>query len=458
MKTRESAHSSATKTGQRLGCGAAALLALATALPAFAEPPAAAPAEAASTTAPRLPGLRLPTLEQKVDILTEEVQRLREKLVLPETETMKSAYGLGPAASKIYRTERGLSIGGYGEAYVGRILKDKVEGRDFATGDALRYVQYVGYKFTDKLLINAEVEVEHAGPSDPNYAGKMGEVALEFMYLDYLAHPAANLRAGLLLVPMGFMSEIHEPPFFHGVLRPAVETVILPSTWSALGAGLFGELFPGLTYKLYAVSGLNAKNFSAEGWRDGRQGGNRALTESIAVVGRVDYNHQDVLTVGASAYFGPADHGQLPFANTWLTEAHAQLRWRGLELRGLFAYGNLSNAGAVTQALYPSSSEVLGSDLFGAYAEVAYDLFPLLSKKSQYLAPYFRFEAYNTQWGVPELAGRSAERARNVRIFEAGLTYKPNPQIVLKLSYRDSSSEAGAPVADLLLFGVGFVY
>jgi hypothetical protein len=65
----------------------------------------------------------------------------------------------------------------------------------------------LGYKFSDKALFNSEIEFEHAS------TGKRGSVSVEFAHLDFLLHPAANVRAGMVLVPMGFLNELHEPPW-----------------------------------------------------------------------------------------------------------------------------------------------------------------------------------------------------------------------------------------------------
>ncbi|TXL23769.1 hypothetical protein BMR03_00010 [Methylococcaceae bacterium HT2] len=54
-------------------------------------------------------------LQHKTSILAEAVETMRTALVLPEEKEYKSAYGLGPAASKVYQVDQGLSIGGYGE-------------------------------------------------------------------------------------------------------------------------------------------------------------------------------------------------------------------------------------------------------------------------------------------------------------------------------------------------------
>ena len=49
-------------------------------------------------------------------MLSQEVEKLRTNLTIPDEVQYKSAYGLGPAASKVYQVGKGLSIGGYGEA------------------------------------------------------------------------------------------------------------------------------------------------------------------------------------------------------------------------------------------------------------------------------------------------------------------------------------------------------
>jgi len=168
-------------------------------------------------------------LERRIQILTEEVRRLREARTLPtesidDEQRLEAMYGHGPAASQIYmQTDRGLSLGGYGEFNFKKEVSDK-NGNDDVF-DFVRLVAYLGYKFNDRILFNSEVEVEHASTSSDD-----GEVALEFGHLDFLLTPAANLRAGLLLVPVGILNEVHEPPFFHGNDRPAVERQVIPAS------------------------------------------------------------------------------------------------------------------------------------------------------------------------------------------------------------------------------------
>jgi outer membrane receptor protein involved in Fe transport len=393
--------------------------------------------------------------ERKTEVLATEVEKLKTKLFIPDKKEYKSQYGLGPAASEVYRVNRGLSIGGYGEWFYTNYTGDKGSKKD--TFDAARAVLYVGYKFNDWIILNNEFEFEHGSTGEGDE--KKGEVSVEFSQLDFLLHPAANIRAGLMLVPMGFINEIHEPTTYHGNRRPDVERYIIPSTWREMGAGLFGEVLPGLQYRMYAMNGLNAKGFESIGIREGRQGGSEGLADNFAFTGRVDYAppYLTGLLVGASAYVGDSGQDQLYLgrkvnAFTQLYEGHVQWHYKGLEFRALGAYGHIGDAAALSAA----KGETIGSENYGWYTEAAYDIMPMLWKDgTQYLAPFVRYEQYDTLAGVP--TGFTKDGSYDRWIYQAGLTYKPIPNISIKADYRNIHSSAGQ-MPDELNLGVGFIY
>ncbi len=390
-------------------------------------------------------------LKRQTSVLAEEVEKLRTELFIPEEAEYKSQYGLGPAASKVYQTSQGLSIGGYGEANYQGIVNDK-GGRNNNT-DFERLVLYVGYKFTDNILFNSEIEIEHSSTD------KTGSVSVEFAALDFFIDPMANIRAGMVLVPMGFINPIHEPPFFFGNNRPEVERRIIPSTWREIGAGLFGELYPNLTYTTYVVNGLDANGFSSSGIRGGRQKGSQARAEDIAFVGRLDYAPEVVpgLSFGGSAYVGGSGQaqsfdGQRADVFTQLYEAHLQWKYRGLEFRTLGSWGSIGNAADLSAA----RGETIGESNFGWYAEIGYDILPLiLPKTTHYLAPFFRFEMFDTIANAPD--GFADDDRFDRRIFQVGLHYKPIPNVVIKADYRNFDS-AGGDLGDDVNLGVGFIF
>jgi len=393
--------------------------------------------------------------ERKTDILATEVEKLKSQLFIPDKREYKSQYGFGPAASQVYRVKSGLSIGGYGEAVYTNYTGDKGTSRDSA--DLLRAVIYLGYKFNDWIILNNEFEFEHATSGEG--AEQKGEISVEFSQLDFLLHKNANIRAGLMLMPMGFINEIHEPVTFHGNRRPDVERYIIPTTWREMGAGLFGEIVPDLQYRMYAVNGLNAEEFTSAGIRNGRQGGSLSLAENWAFTGRLDYTPSFApgLLMGTSAFLGDAGQGGLYMGQkasvfTQLYEGHIQWHYRGLEMRALGAVGHIGNADLLSQA----KGQPIGSENYGWYTEAAYDVMPLLWKDTtQYLAPFFRYERFNTQAAVPQ--GFTPDRFYDRWIYQGGLTYKPIPNIAIKADYRNISS-AGRPVPDEFNLGFGFIY
>jgi hypothetical protein len=405
-------------------------------------------------------------LVRKVDVLTDEVASLRTQVAVPEEAELKSAYGFGPAASKVYGVTRGLSIGGYGEANYINFIGDE-EDDDLDRADALRTVLYFGYKFSDSIVFNSEIEFEHATTEDPNNGEDGGSVSVEFAALDFLWRPELNARAGLLLVPMGFINEVHEPPFFYGVQRPEVERRILPSTWRENGVGVFGQLGESLEYRAYALSGFNAQNFSDAGIRDGRQNGSHSLSEDIAFVTRLDWTPDAVpgFLLGGAFYVGDSgqdvelDGEDVPDARLWIAEGHAQYQSGPFHARGLFAFSSLSDARELTDVLSadPDFEGPVADEMLGGYAEVAYDLYPsLFGSEDKRLEPFVRVEYVDTQYDVP--SGFEPNRDRAYWVHAGGLSFYPHPNVVLKLEYRNLNTRGQGERADELGLGMGFAF
>jgi hypothetical protein len=402
---------------------------------------------------------RIAALERQVQVLTDEIAKLRTESAVPEERPLESAQGLGPAASKVYGASRGVSVGGYGELAYTNPLAD--EGANVPRADAVRLITYLGYKFNERIVFNSEIEFEHAFIGASTQSASSGEVAVEFASLDFNWKPELNFRAGLVLMPVGFVNEIHEPPYFHGVLRPETETRILPATWRELGVGAFGNIGETFEYRAYVTTGFNARGFGASGFRDGRQRGNRAIAEDAAVVFRGDWS-PDLLPgfdLGGSIYYGGVDQEQagLPDSSLLIAEGHLQYRSGGFHSRALVAYTDLSNAGALGAALGRAANAGIASHMLGAYVEAAYDVWPLLfgEDNERALEPYLRVEWIDTQRDVPSTFIANENQA--YWVLSSGLSYFPHPNVVLKAEYRKEHSDFGARL-DQFALGIGFAY
>ncbi|MEX0601699.1 MAG: hypothetical protein WD295_00060, partial [Bacteroidota bacterium] len=248
----------------------------------------------------------LKELQRRIDILAEEIEAMKLGEV---AETRYEAQrGLGPAASKVYQLKKtGVSIAGYGEVVYENYATKRDDNQDAGKPDKIDYLRnvvYIGFRFNDWILFNSEVEFEHGS------TGKGGVVSVEFGYVELMFSRAFNLRAGMVLPPLGIVNEKHEPSTFFGTLRPQVERLIIPSTWRTNGVGVYGEIAPGLNYRGYVVEGFNAKSFSdADGVRGGRQSGANALAENFGLTGKVEYSGIPGTIIGAGVYTGNSGQG-----------------------------------------------------------------------------------------------------------------------------------------------------
>jgi len=422
---------------------------------------------------------RIAELERTVAVLADELERTRRDLAIPEEHEMVARYGRADGASRIYGVDRGLSIGGYGEGRYSKLVDDDGGNKDRA--DLLRLVLYTGYKFTDSIVFNAEIEFEHATTSSTESSGE-GSVSVEFAHLDFLLKNWFNVRAGLVLVPMGYINEIHEPTSYFGVNRPEVERKIIPATWRENGVGVLGTFFEQLDYEAYVINGFNAEGFDSSGLRGGRQKGNRALAEHLAFVARFDWTPIAPLEIGGSVYHGKSGQNQnvgvsagdgfgaysvdIPDTPTTVWEVHAQYENRGLHLRSLFTMAEIGDNTDLTEALKPVGDgggigeldlgEGVGGEMLGVYGEVAYELMPLFfpdSEKS--LEPFFRFEYYDTQRDMP--SGFSKDKSKEIQIYTLGFSFQPTPNVVIKADYRNRVAESGG-LPDEFNLGMGFVF
>ncbi len=303
----------------------------------------------------------------------------------------------------------------------------------------MRAIFYAGYRFNDKFVFNSEIEVEHAD-----------EIFVEFAYIDYLVHEHLGIRGGMVLMPMGLVNEFHEPTVFLGAERPVTEQVIIPSTWRENGGGVHGS-FDMVSYRAYVVNGLVGSRFSAGGVRGGRQKGSRAQASDMAFAGRVDITPTPGVFVGASFYTGGSGQGSVVIddaefdVRTTIFDLHAQAQFRGLDLRGLYARADISDAAELNQVLGLGGTSGVAETMQGGYVQVGYDVLSQVSfAGGTALTPYVRFEQVDTQSTMP--AGFARSLSTDNTYTTLGVEVKPIPNIVFKADYSWVSNDADSGI------------
>ncbi|HET6578487.1 MAG TPA: hypothetical protein VFG66_09195 [Gemmatimonadales bacterium] len=359
-----------------------------------------------------------------------------------------------PSTQAAAQDEEHTTIGGYGEVHYTNATGPDTPGEV----NVRRFVLYLAHSFSERLAFRSELEVE-----DTKIEGgeEGGEVALEQLYLDYTLSPAAIIRAGLVLPPIGIINETHEPPTFNGVERPAFDRDVIPSTWRDIGVGLVGALpgSSGVSYRVYFLNGLVASGFSADaGIRGGRQEGKEASFANPSLTGRLEWARPGLRLGGSFWYGGSANRDPALGTGTFdnavaLVSADARYDVGPFMFRGVVANVSIADAELI-DAAYGSG---VGSRIAGGYVEGAYNLLGTLAPASaQQLNAFVRHERYNTQAGVPSGVTRDDALARRITTF--GLSYKPVYNVVFKGDYQLRRNRAGVGEDEQLSLGVGYQF
>lgn len=330
--------------------------------------------------------------------------------------------------------ETRLPVSGYMDFHV-----NKDSGESFRP-DLHRFVLLFGHSFSDRIKFWSELELEHALVEGGE---RTGEVAVEQAYLDFLVKPYFNLRAGMLLTPIGIVNERHEPPAFNGVERPFVETLIIPTTWRELGFGFTGDLGRGFRYRAYLTSALDAGRFDAEsGIAEGRTAGFDSSFRNPAKVARLEYAGVRRLTVGTSFYSGHSGFNTRGInPGVTIGEFDGRYRLGRFDFRGLFANTWITQAGELNRRiqLQTGRNPNIAREMRGYYLEPAFHVLPQRNRNDLIL--FGRYEQYNTQHRMP--TGYFALPQFDRSSWVAGATYKPNADVALKFDYvfnRNTSS------------------
>ena len=384
---------------------------------------------------------RLKQLEEQNQQLIEELANLKQQVEIPELRQQQFS-GMGYAASKIYFTPAGLSIGGYGEIIYQRFEKSNIKDKT----DIYRFIPYIGYKFNDWIILNAEIEFEHGADTS-----RGGKVKIEFAYMDFLFNDYFNVRLGSYLIPVGLTNLLHEPVFFNSVNRPEVETYIIPTTWNENGVLIFSNMEK-WNYQVGVVNGFYYQGFSDSKWvKGGRQAGGKALAEDFAFVGRIDYTGVDGLLFGVSGYTGNSGQGDGFDGTVTLIDGHLKYSYKNLDISALYVKGYLSDADKISTVV----GKTVGKEVYGYYLNVAYDIFPFFSDKDYSLPVFVRYERYNTQEKVP--AGFTKNSQYDKTIWTVGLNFKPHPNVILKADYQIRDNRQFNE-SDIFELGLGFIF
>lgn len=373
-----------------------------------------------------------------------------------------------------------FSLGGYGEAVMTRNFysqsfnrynaperykNDKSHGRF----DLPHVTFSLGYDFGKGWTMGSEVEFEHGGNEtaveiEAEESGeyeaeteKGGEVALEQLWVNKeFWQGRLNVRAGEIIVPVGFSNANHEPLNFFTCYRPEGESTILPNTWHQLGISVWGRMGD-WGYELQFLSGLNSESFTAETFiqtgpvspyefkvANNYAGAFRVDNYSIrglrvAVSGYYGYTFRNSLKTPGTSYDGVT--GALTILSAdfelqrWNWVVNGGIDWAHLKDADRISEYNKANS---THHKYqdgnPFHNTNIGSSALSYSVQAGYDFFSQISKlrNKQRMYLFGRFEYYNSM-----LTGtyKSQYRYCAPYVTSVGFNYHPVKQVVIKGEY-----------------------
>jgi len=353
------------------------------------------------------------------------------------------------------------TIGGYADIKFNAMTGPTLDNPSRNTFNQERMVPFIYADITDHIKFATEIEIERGGPNspganDPNgNSTARGSMQLEFAQLDYLITEALNLRAGILLVPVGKFNLLHDSPLNDLVDRPMVSRLVIPSTWFESGAGIYGTLYPSslskLDYELYAINGMGCNGQGSTitdltGTRPCRGSVSRDLNDNKAVVGRVAFSPFLGVEIAGSGYYGTYSNSSSPTSNPNNRDNHIGIYavdWtlqRGpFEVIGEAAWSRIEgNQGTTLTTQGPDG-------MHGYYVQGNYHFMPDWLKKvapshfsdASTFTAVIRWETVNTDTGEKtRLANGQLSNQRDLQRLTLGLNFRPIEDTVFKFDYQ----------------------
>ncbi|MEO5957272.1 MAG: hypothetical protein ABIR36_16500 [Nitrospiraceae bacterium] len=421
-------------------------------------------------TVERREGAAAPTAEPGIGTLPEVGKDLRTE--------RQPALGFGSTGSgrlvyaKPFVAAPKAIVGGYMDIQYRSHRKGVMESGDYSAlnngqgttngFDQQRFVPFIYADITEHVKFASELEIEHG-----IRAKGESEISLEFAHLDYLVNEPFNIRAGILLIPIGKFNLLHDSPLNDLTDRPLVSQFVIPSTMSETGAGFYGTFYPGRTskldYELYVTTGPcgydgtgNPNVSEGSGTKNSRQrkcansSDGLDLNNGKAVSGRVAFSPMLGVEVAGSSYYGnqsPTSYNPLSITALDWTLQKGPFEIIG-EAAWAYARGNSRAIPGNTGGFSPGAL-LMGVNTFNPLAAPPQRMQGFYIQGNYHFMPSFltalspkRFGEGSTFTAVVRYdrvnlnMDNRAESEGQLEQISFGLNYRPVEDAVFKISYQ----------------------
>jgi hypothetical protein len=328
-----------------------------------------------------------------------------------------------------------VSLGGYIE------VNTQYEGTDgIPEGFAFQFRRltlFASSSISKNLKFLTEIEFEDGTK----------EINIEYAALDIMLASSLNLRAGIIMNPIGSFNQNHDGPKWDFIDRPIEPTELLGATLSNVGFGLYGKYFVSdivFSYETYLTNGYDdmviENNLNRTSLAAGKVNPNK-FEESVSGLpmfsGKLAVKHRKMGELGISYMNG--------VYNTWRVEGVEVDDKRSLSVLAfdldlsIIETTKLRGEVAFVSIDVPDTySQQFGNKQYGGYIDIVQTVFQgeILSFKNAILNLCVRGEYVDFNSGeFNETGGNISD---DITSFTGGVSLRLSGSTVIKANYRYS--------------------
>ncbi len=299
-----------------------------------------------------------------------------------------------------------------------------------------RLTLFVASSISSRIKFLSEIEFEPAEK----------EIAVEFAAIDVEFHPLLNLRAGMIVNPIGSFNQNHDGPKWEFTDRPISATQMLPATWSNAGFGLYGKKYTNqwmFGYELYATSGFdnsiieNSQNKTfLPAAKDNTERFEELASGSPLITAKLAVRHNTIGELGVS-YMGGV-------YNKWKDDGIVIDDKRKLNVFALDFNTTLPSLNTYITAEWawihvdvpPTYTEQFGNTQHGGFIDIVQ---PVIKKNIlgwQKAVLNLAVRAEYVDWNVGKFASTGTNIGDNIWSIMPAISFRPTPQTVFRFNYR----------------------
>jgi hypothetical protein len=317
---------------------------------------------------------------------------------------------------------------------------------------------FISSSISNRIKFLSEIEFEDGAK----------EIGIEFASLDLEFSPQLNLRAGIVLNPIGSFNQNHDGPKWEFVDRPVSATQMLPATWSNAGFGFYGKFSKSnwnWGYEAYLTNGFNQriianaenKTFLPASKQDPERfeesfNGNMLLTLKTAI------RHREIGEFGIS-YMGGAYN---KFKDDGLElDKKRRVHVFALDLNTTIPslHTHINSEWAWVSVDIPDTySQQFGERQSGGFLDIVEPIYrkPILGFPNSVINAAMRVEYVD--WNKERFTSTGEKIADDLFCIVPALSWRPTAQTVFRVNYRYHWQHdiLGNPASHLAGFQFGF--